>query len=462
MTDNTDFTRSTEGYSKITIDNAAKAKLMLEKYYQQVIEQTIDREKRRREEEKRIESELYSNDRKSRLLAQYGTKESDYLRLRRTKLDISDFQTVKVIGKGAFGEVRLVQKRDSGKIYAMKTLRKSEMLKKDQLSHVQAERDILADSESPWVVQLFFSFQDETYLYLVMEYLPGGDMMTMLIKYDIFPEDFARFYMAECVMAIESVHQLGFIHSTDIKPDNLLVDREGHVKLSDFGLSTGLHKRYDYSKLQETPKKTVQNNLTVSKQDTIASWKKSRRQLAYSTVGTPDYIAPEVFMQKGYGKECDWWSLGAILFECLAGYPPFCSDSPHETYKRILSWKSELEFPSDIHISSDAEDLIRKLLCDADNRLGRQSVSDIKDHPFFKGIDWDNLRNQKPPFVPELTSLTDTRYFPTDELEDVPQDLTTNHLTENLKSSTLIRRRDLAFVGYTYKRFDMMTRRGGL
>lgn len=214
-----------------------------------------------------------TEERKHRQLHQLGRKESAFLRLKRTKLGLGDFRTVKVIGKGAFGEVsvfhtvsffvisflhkvRLVQKRDTGKIYAMKTLKKEEMMKKDQvrlqhplvytpllqliqLAHVRAERDVLAESDSPWVVQLYYSFQDPTFLYLIMEFLPGGDLMTMLIKYDTFSEDVTRFYIAECILAIEAVHNLGFIHRSvqalcvsqsyheslyrDIKPDNILM-----------------------------------------------------------------------------------------------------------------------------------------------------------------------------------------------------------------------------------------------
>ena len=153
-----------------------------------------------------------SEERKNRRRKQLGNQESSFLRLRRLRLSADDFLTVKVIGKGAFGEVRLVQKKDTGKIYAMKTLLKSEMFKKDQLAHVKAERDVLADSDSPWVVNLFYSFQDAVYLYLIMEFLPGGDLMTMLIQREIFSEDITRFYMAQCVLAIEAVHRLGFIH----------------------------------------------------------------------------------------------------------------------------------------------------------------------------------------------------------------------------------------------------------
>jgi protein-serine/threonine kinase len=395
-----------------------------------------------------------------RQLQQLGKKESTFLRLRRTKLGLEDFRTVKVIGKGAFGEVRLVQKKDTGKIYAMKSLRKDEMLKKDQLAHVRAERDVLAESDSPWVVQLFYSFQDPANLYLIMEFLPGGDLMTMLIKYDTFSEDVTRFYIAEGVLAIQAVHDLGFIHR-DIKPDNILIDKDGHIKLSDFGLSTGFHKQHDSSYYQRlldsangvqsaAPAQNSRNsvmvnsiNLTMTSKDQIATWKANRRKLAYSTVGTPDYIAPEIFMQKGYGKECDWWSLGAIMFECLVGYPPFCSENTHDTYKKIMQWQQFLLFPDDVHLSREAEDLIRRLITSADRRL---SIEQIKKHPFFYGVDWDTIRQIESPFIPRLRSITDTSYFPTDELEQVPEEFS----TEAGDAS-----KDLAFLGYTFKRFSI-------
>lgn len=184
---------------------------------------------------------------------------------------------------------------------------------------------------------------------------------------------------------------------------------------------------------------------------------------AYSTVGTPDYIAPEVFMQQGYGQECDWWSLGAIIFEMLVGYPPFCSETPHETYRKILNWKRELSFPDDVTISPEAESLIRGLMCDAGQRLGRNGADEIKKHPFFQGVPWDTIRNLRAPFVPELKSMTDTSYFPTDDLAGVPDDISAMTLNEDPseKSRTYMQRKDLAFIGYTYKKFDNLTRRGG-
>ncbi|KAJ2613860.1 Serine/threonine-protein kinase [Coemansia sp. RSA 1365] len=483
------FVRSAAGYPRATVEKAAVAKLKLESFYKDLMGQCIERNQRRKELEQRVLAESGSSEeRKQRQLQNLGAKEGGFMRLRRTKLSLNDFETVKVIGRGAFGEVRLVQKHDTGKIFALKILRKNEMLKRDQLAHVRAERDVLAESDSMWVVQLYFSFQDLRNLYLVMEFLPGGDLMTMLIKYDIFPEDVTRFYMAECVLALEDVHRLGFIHR-DIKPDNILIDKDGHIKLSDFGLSTGFHRQHDssyYQRLLESihkehpednavanavgapgsadgggngqPIETLRREitLTLSSKEKLATWKKNRRQLAYSTVGTPDYIAPEIFLQHGYGKVCDWWSLGAIMFECLVGYPPFCSDNTHETYRKIMHWRETLIFPDDVRLSPESVHLIRSLLCDQQHRLGRNGSWELKQHPFFAGVDWASLRTRtRPPWIPPLSSITDTSHFPIDEIDqntslfDVSDAATANAEPQ----------KDLAFVGYTYKRFDMLTRK---
>ncbi|KAJ3130191.1 Serine/threonine-protein kinase [Nowakowskiella sp. JEL0407] len=416
--DGIEFVRSLEGFSRGTLDRAVAAKYRLEHFYKSSVNEYTEREQRRKDMEEKIE--MFSEEKKAKQLEQLKIKESEFLRLRRVRLSVNDFMTIKTIGRGAFGEVRLVQKKDTGKVYAMKTMRKSDMVQRDQLAHVKSERDVLAESaHSDWVVQLYYSFQDDHYLYLIMEFLPGGDFMTMLMKEDTFPEDVTRFYMAECVAAIEDVHALGFIHR-DIKPDNY---RDGHIKLSDFGLSTGFHKTHDTSYYQrlldisgdEMQEIGTQNNinLTFSRKDRLSSWKKNRRQLAYSMVGTTDYIAPEVWSQQGYGKECDWWSLATIMYECLVGYPPFCSETSQETYLKIINWRQFRGIPDDVHISLEAEDLIMRLLCDVQDRL---TVDQIKAHPFFAGIDWSRIRKTRAPFVPTLRSITDTSYFPTDDL----------------------------------------------
>lgn len=462
------FERKPNQFGQELVQKATAAKMRLELYYKEAVQGVVERKERRTILEKSLHADQSIPDLlKSRQLQALGRRESNFLRLRRTKIGLDDFRTVKVIGKGAFGEVRLCQKVDTGRIYAMKTLLKSEMFKKDQLAHVRAERDVLAESNSPWVVQLYYSFQDAQYLYLVMEFLPGGDLMTMLIKYDTFSEDVTKFYMAECILAIEAVHKLGFIHR-DIKPDNILIDSLGHIKLSDFGLSTGFHKQHDsayYQRLlgggdspnpagSQQADRGVRNsvmvnaiNLTMTSKGDIATWKANRRKLAYSTVGTPDYISPEIFLQQGYGKECDWWSLGAIMYECLVGYPPFCSENPHQTYQKIIKWEEYLQFPNDVHLSREAEDMVRRLLTHADNRL---SVDQIKSHPFFYGVDWTTIRQIDSPFVPSLRSITDTSYFPTEDLEQVPD------LPVSTADGAGGAAKDLAFLGYTFRRYEQL------
>ncbi|CAN6649906.1 serine/threonine-protein kinase Cbk1p [Trichomonascus vanleenenianus] len=467
------FERHPEQFSKTTQEKAAAVKLKIEHFFNLNVNHAKERNQRRVQTEQSLLQDRGSEERKNRTLASLGKKESAFLRLRRTRLSLEDFVTVKVIGKGAFGEVRLVQKKDTGKIYAMKTLLKSEMYSKDQLAHVKAERDVLAGSDSPWVVSLYYSFQDSQYLYLIMEFLPGGDLMTMLIKYDVFSEDITRFYIAECVLAIEAIHKLGFIHR-DIKPDNILIDKSGHIKLSDFGLSTGFHKTHDSSYYRKLLGKDAQNgtqqparnsmmvdaiHLTISNRQQISTWRKSRRLMAYSTVGTPDYIAPEIFIHQGYGQECDWWSLGAIMYECLIGWPPFCSETPQETYRKILNWQEMLTFPDDVHLSPESEDLIRRLLTSAENRLGRHGGADeIKAHPFFRGVDWSSIRDFNAPFIPKLSSITDTSYFPTEDLEQIPEPPQASNGAGGDKDV----REDLPFIGYTFSRFDYLTKKNAL
>ncbi|GHJ84254.1 hypothetical protein NliqN6_0656 [Naganishia liquefaciens] len=485
------FERKPAQFGEVIAQRSTAAKMRLELYYKETVEGVVGRKERRTTLEKQLAADHETPDHmKHRQLQALGRRESNFLRLKRTKIGLEDFRTVKVIGKGAFGEVRLCQKVDTGKIYAMKTLFKSEMFKKDQLAHVRAERDVLAESNSHWVVQLFYSFQDADYLYLVMEFLPGGDLMTMLIKYDTFSEDVTKFYMAECILAIEAVHKLGFIHR-DIKPDNILIDGTGHVKLSDFGLSTGFHKQHDSAYYQRllgggggadagnasanghggggggggnnhgngngsgTSGAGVRNsvmvnaiNLQMTSKGDIATWKANRRKLAYSTVGTPDYICPEIFLQQGYGKECDWWSLGAIMYECLVGYPPFCSENPHQTYQKIIKWQDYLHFPDDIRLSREAEDLIRRLLTNAENRL---NIDQIKSHPFFYGVDWTTIRNIDAPFVPNLKNQFDTSYFPTEDLDQVP-DLPASARGGGGEAPA----KDLAFLGYTFRRYESL------
>ncbi|GJN73038.1 serine/threonine-protein kinase cot-1 [Purpureocillium lilacinum] len=459
--------RNPDKYGTNANSNQKKCSQLATDFFKDSVKRARERNQRQSELELKLQDPGQNPARKEQLWSTAGRKEGQYLRFLRTKDKPENYTTVKIIGKGAFGEVKLVQKKGDGKVYAMKSLIKTEMFRKDQLAHVRSERDILAESDSPWVVKLYTTFQDSYFLYMLMEFLPGGDLMTMLIKYEIFSEDITRFYIAEIVLAIEAVHKLGFIHR-DIKPDNILLDRGGHVKLTDFGLSTGFHRLHDNNYYQQLlqgksnrprDRNSVaidQINLTVSNRSQINDWRRSRRLMAYSTVGTPDYIAPEIFTGHGYSFDCDWWSLGTIMFECLVGWPPFCAEDSHDTYRKIVNWRQTLYFPDDITLGVEAENLIRSMVCNTENRLGRGGAHEIKNHPFFRGVDFDSLRRIRAPFEPRLTSNIDTTYFPTDEIDqtDNATVLKAQAMQNNRGQPEESPEMSLPFIGYTFKRFD--------
>jgi len=185
------------------------------------------------------------------------------------------------------------------------------------------------------------------------------------------------------------------------------------------------------------------------------SWKKNRRQLAYSTVGTPDYIAPEVFMQTGYSSVCDWWSLGVIMYEMLIGYPPFCSESPQETYRKVMNWRETLVFPPEVPISNEARDLIQRFCCESERRIGSQGCNEIKVHNFFKGVDWEHIRERPAATAVEVKSIDDTSNF--DDFPDVDLKIPSAPVKEGDMGY-----KDWVFINYTYKRFEGLTQRGAL
>jgi len=438
--------------SSTTRDKATRAKLLLETFYTSLFMQQKERRDRKHSLEESLLEENLSDLAKIERRRMHAMKETEYLRLKRAKLGVEDFDPLKVIGKGAFGEVRLVQKIDNGHVYAMKVLRKVEMVEKEQVAHVRAERDVLVEVDHTWVVKMFYSFQDAENLYLVMEFLPGGDVMTLLMKKDTLSEEATQFYIAETALAIETIHKLGFIHR-DIKPDNLLLDARGHVKLSDFGLCTGLQKSHRteyYRDISQVKSSDFTKNPMDSKRRAEA-WKSKRRALAYSTVGTPDYIAPEVFLQTGYDKSCDWWSLGVIMFEMLIGYPPFCSETPQETYSKIMKWRETLEFPPEVPISKSTKKTTRRFCESMEKRV--KDLKDIKKLSWFSSVDWDHIR-ERPAAIPvTVKSIDDTDNF--DEFPDVELNFKTCASTAKYTPY-----KDWMFMNYTFKRFEGLTQRG--
>lgn len=330
------------------------------------------------------------------------------------RMNPDDFNIIKVIGRGAYGEVQLVRHKSTQKVYAMKRLSKFEMIKRPDSAFFWEERYIMAHAASEWIVQLHYAFQDNKYLYMVMEYMPGGDIVSLMSNYDI-PEKWAVFYTMEVVLALDTIHNMGFIHR-DVKPDNMLLDKSGHLKLADFGTC-----------MRMGPDGLVKSS---------------------NAVGTPDYISPEVLQSQGgegeYGRECDWWSVGIFLYEMLIGDTPFYADSLVGTYGKIMDHKKSLSFPQNIEMSENAKSLIRAFLTDREERLGRHGFDEIKRHPFFRNSDWtfDNLRESVPPVVPDLSSDDDTRNFDDIERDESPEEL--------FPTPKAFAGNHLPFIGFTY------------
>ena len=343
------------------------------------------------------------------------------IRKNREKQTIREYESLSIIGRGAFGEVHVCREIKTGKIYAVKKIKKDVLLEKNQIIHIRSEQQFMSKVKSPWIVDLKASFQEDDYLYLIMEFCQGGDFMNLLIKKDILTEEEARFYTAELILAVESIHKLDCIHR-DIKPDNILIDKNGHIKLSDFGLA----------KISEK---------LVQPQNFKNNKNRPTHQKNYSCVGTAYYVAPEVLKKTGYSEDIDWWSVGVILFEMLVGYAPFCSEKTKDVCYKVLNWKEFLKIPDDVIISPEAEDLIAKMVNDSDKRLGKNGVDEIKAHPFFKKIDWNNIRNTKAPFIPDIKNDYDTKYFDKfDYIEDFYPPI-----------KKFKKRKDAEFLGYTYR-----------
>ena len=295
----------------------------------------------------------------------------------KSKVTLNDFQIIKLLGKGAFGKVLLVYNEELKKYFAMKTLKKAYIKKYEQTKHTKEERKILEKIDYPFISKLYYAFQNEKKLFMITEYMPGGEMFYHLHNCEHFSERKAKFYIAEIILAIDHLHKNNILYR-DLKPENILLDELGHIKLTDFGLSK------------------IMNNIEKDK--------------TYTVCGTPIYVAPEVLTGKGYNKLVDWWSLGVLLYEFLAGYSPYKEQRIKIDMK---VYKKELE--QDPLISDIAFDLIKKL-CTFDplKRLGRH-VEDIKNHEFFKDIDWIKLEKKEitPPYKPKIKFAGDVSNFDT-------------------------------------------------
>lgn len=445
--------------SPVTRQKAEAAKQLIENHYKNYLQGLQDRKDRRQEMQRKAEEARLPEEEQKKMLRSLERKETEYMRLQRHKFGVDDFEQLTIIGRGAFGEVRLCRARATGEIFAMKKLKKSEMLSRGQVEHVRSERNLLAEVDNRYIVKLFYSFQDADFLYLIMEYLPGGDIMTLLMEKDVLSEDVARFYIAESIIAINSIHQHNYVHR-DIKPDNLILDKNGHLKLSDFGLCKPLEDKYPSILMNDELSAITGTDANLGSgeapwsmsKEKLQQWKQNRRALAYSTVGTLDYMAPEILLKRGYSMECDWWSLGAIMYEMLVGCPPFCSDDPRTTCRKILNWRTCLKFPDEPRISAQAKDLICRLLCDFENRLGTRGVEEIKEHPWLKSVQWEKLYEMEAAYKPIVNGEMDTRNFEKfPEVEAPPSTVPSRGPWRKM-----LRSKDANFIGFTFKKSDVI------
>ena len=329
------------------------------------------------------------------------------------KVGPKDFELLKVLGKGGYGKVFQVRKvtgKDCGTVYAMKVLKKATIVRNQKdTAHTKAERSILEEVKFPFIVDLHYAFQTGGKLYLILEYLSGGELFMHLEREGIFLEETAAFYLSEIILALQHLHRQGIIYR-DLKPENVLLDGSGHIKLTDFGLC----------------KEAVQEGT-----------------MTHTFCGTIEYMAPEILTRSGHGKAVDWWSLGALMFDMLTGAPPFTAENRKKTIEKILRCK--LNLPP--YLTPDARDLLRKLLKrHPAQRLGAgpEDSEAVQHHPFFRHVNWAEVvaRKLEPPIKPHLVSDDDTSLFDSRFTKQTPID--------SPDESTLSASANLVFLGFTY------------
>ncbi|KAF2242942.1 serine/threonine protein kinase-like protein [Trematosphaeria pertusa] len=336
----------------------------------------------------------------------------NFVENRQDRLSIDDFDLLKVVGKGSFGKVMQVMKKDTHRIYALKTIRKAHIISRSEVAHTLAERSVLAQINNPFIVPLKFSFQSPEKLYLVLAFVNGGELFHHLQKEQRFDINRARFYAAELLCALECLHGFNVIYR-DLKPENILLDYTGHIALCDFGLC----------------------KLDMKDEDRTNTF-----------CGTPEYLAPELLTGAGYTKTVDWWTLGVLLYEMLTGLPPFYDENTNDMYRKILT--EPLHFPGPEIVPPAARDLLTRLLDrNAEKRLGAKGAAEIKAHYFFHSIDWRKLleRKYEPSFKPSVVDAKDTANFDREFTSEAPTD---SYVDGPMLSQTMQQQ----FAGWSYNR----------
>jgi len=374
------------------------------------IEQELSNRNQRYEQIQNLANTIHPSE-QHQLMERFKARENQLVQSQCKLWTPGDFRSVKVLGEGTFGVVHLVRRQGSQEFYALKQMKKSAYRRKNQRERAYQERNILVEKQSRWFVQLYATFQDGDDLFMLMEFLQGGDLIGLLIKKKRFNMKETQFYMAELLEALDTVHKQGFVHR-DVKPDNIVLGSDGHIKLLDFGLCKQAltDSNADHlADLQEMP--TLHEHSAVLPQT-------SRRAQLRSSVGTPQYMSPEVYKGE-YTHKADLWSLGIIMHECLVGVVPFHAgmmqgfEGISIMRHKILQWNNF--FPEILargrqkgYINDEVASLMVNIICDEGRRY---DAPQIRAHPFFRDLDFNNLHDLTPPFVPQITSPADTSCF---------------------------------------------------
>lgn len=355
----------------------------------------------------------WSKAEKKSFWSSHYAQESKLLRERRTRLKLSDVTILAKLGKGGYGDVYLCRKNDSGELMATKKMKKSSFEHNNEVHKARIEREVLSQGSSARsrLVQMLYCFDTRDDLYMCMEYVPGGDIKHLLDNLGCIEEEDAKFYFAEMLLAVDELHKLGYIHR-DLKPDNYMIDKNGHLKLIDFGLSKeGWNDKYDQKRGSED-----------------------------SIVGSPEYIAVEILKGQNYTYLADYWSLGVILYEMITSTTPFTSSSPEQVFENVMNFKKGhgIKGGELTGIASDeCWNLIECLIEEPEKRIGKNGIADIKGHPWFAGFDWDRIDDMEPPFVPNLSDEADTSYFDSNkqlENENFDDDLLASDFNDDIIS----------------------------
>jgi len=359
--------------------------------------------------ENKAERELWFNAITMQVDVAHGRRVSDSRVSEDDRVGYDDFELLSIIGQGSFGKVVQVRMKYTGDIFAMKVLNKRNVVERGEIDHTLAEKNILMKFDHPFIMSLHYSFQTDDKLFLVMDFVNGGEMFYHIQKARRFDNERAKFYLAEIVLGLDCLHNNGVIYR-DLKPENLLLDSDGHVKITDFGLS--------------------KEGLTT----------------AYATTqtfcGTPEYLAPEVVEGRPYTKSVDWWSVGTLLFEMLTGLPPFYDEDMQNMYNKKMN--SDPTIPE--YVPELARDLITKFL-DKDPETRLQEIQDIKSHPYFQGINWEKLYNKEitPPFIPNVKTKEST--------DLIDKQFTNMDIKREISPGVAIQ--NDAFEGFTYSKGDV-------